>query len=633
MKKLHVLLLLPLMMLLLSSPSQAQYEQQERIISFRSFIRVHNDGTITVNEKITVYCGLDQIKRGIFRVLPVVSKDKYGNSFRTRYNILSVERDGVPEPYKIKFENQKKKIYIGQEDVFLKPGVYTYDISYEAPRQIGFFEGYDEIYWNVTGNDWAFQIDTAEAIIRLPAGTNIMSHSVYTGAYGSKGEDARYFVESNGDIHFISTAALGSYEGMSVAVAFPKGIIPQPTTMDNIMFLLRDNPGTTAALVIFILSFLYFLLAWFKVGIDPAKGSIMPMYYPPDDLSPAAMRYLDKMAFDNKIFSSGIVNMAVKKYLRITQSGKEFTLERTSQKNVQLSAEENAAAASLFGGGDSIELDNSNHTAIMKSINDMHNSLKEKYVGKLFFTNTKWWIPGLLVAILAVVLQIILADDKVNLLIVACILTPLVFLVSSIFMSIFKLGSKQGSSTGKRILSAFSLLPMIIVCIALFMLFGTSLPLFPIAVIALLIAQLVIFFYLLKAPTKEGRKVMDHIEGFKLYLSVAEKDELELRNPPEKTPELFEKYLPYAMALGVENKWGERFTSILARAMEEGTYHPNWYTGATLMAITSSSFAHDFGSSFSSAISSSSVSPGSSSGGFGGGFSGGGGGGGGGGGW
>jgi uncharacterized membrane protein len=174
---------------------------------------------------------------------------------------------------------------------------------------------------------------------------------------------------------------------------------------------------------------------------------------------------------------------------------------------------------------------------------------------------------------------------------------------------------------------------MIAICIVLVLVFGPMLPVFPVAVIALLIAQLVIYFYLLKAPTKEGRKVMDHIEGFKLYLSVAEKDELELRNPPEKTPELFEKYLPYAMALGVENKWGERFTSILARAMEEGTYHPNWYTGATLMAITSSSFAHDFGSSFSSAVSSSSIAPGSSSGGFGGGFSGGGGGGGGGGGW
>jgi uncharacterized membrane protein YgcG len=420
---------------------------------------------------------------------------------------------------------------------------------------------------------------------------------------------------------------------MSVAVAFPKGVIAEPTDMDNLMYLLRDNPGTTAALVIFILSFLYFLYAWFKVGKDPAKGSIMPLYYPPDDLSPAAMRFLLRMGFDNKAFSAGIVSMAVKKYLKIKQSGKEFTLTRTQQKDIQLSTEENAIAVVLFGGRDSIVLTNTNHTVIAKAIKEMRSSLEKKYIGKLFFTNTKWWVPGLLAALLGVALQIFLADDKATFLITACVVTPIIFITSALFMNVFKLGNKQSASIAKRVFSFIILIPMLAVCAILAAVFYTTIPLFPVIVVALLLAQAVVYYYLLKAPTTEGRKVMDHIEGFKLYLSVAEKDELELRNPPEKTPELFEKYLPYAMALGVENKWGERFTSILARAMEEGSYHPNWYTGATLMAITSNSFAHDFGSSFSSAISSSSIAPGSSSGSGGGGFSGGGGGGGGGGGW
>ena len=143
-----------------------------------------------------------------------------------------------------------------------------------------------------------------------------------------------------------------------------------------------------------------------------------------------------------------------------------------------------------------------------------------------------------------------------------------------------------------------------------------------------------LFYRLLKAPTQSGRKIMDQIEGFKLYLSVAEKERLNLLNPPEKTPELFERYLPYALALDVENAWSEQFAEVLARAgTESQPYSPVWYSGSSWDSFHTSSFADSLGSSFAGAISSSSTAPGSSSGSGGGGSSGGGGGGGGGSGW
>jgi uncharacterized membrane protein len=149
-------------------------------------------------------------------------------------------------------------------------------------------------------------------------------------------------------------------------------------------------------------------------------------------------------------------------------------------------------------------------------------------------------------------------------------------------------------------------------------------------VIGLFMAGL--FYNLLKAPTSQGRQILDLIDGFKLYLSVAEKDRLNLENPPERTPALFEAFLPYALALGVEQKWSEQFASVLAVAGQE-QYSPSWYVGrnwttTNLVVMTSS-----MSSSLSSAISSASTAPGSSSGSSGGGSSGGGGGGGGGGGW
>ncbi|MES2605201.1 MAG: DUF2207 domain-containing protein, partial [Pseudomonadota bacterium] len=144
------------------------------------------------------------------------------------------------------------------------------------------------------------------------------------------------------------------------------------------------------------------------------------------------------------------------------------------------------------------------------------------------------------------------------------------------------------------------------------------------------------FAWLLRAPTPEGRKLMDQLEGFKLYLEVAEKEEMNLRNPPELTPELFERYLPYAIVLGVEHAWSERFERALAAMRHDMRspyhhYHPLWYTGH-FNAAHMGDFTRSVGSSFNSAISSAAVAPGTRSGSGGGGFSGGGGGGGGGGG-
>ena len=127
---------------------------------------------------------------------------------------------------------------------------------------------------------------------------------------------------------------------------------------------------------------------------------------------------------------------------------------------------------------------------------------------------------------------------------------------------------------------------------------------------------------------------MDKIEGFKQYLSVAEKDRLSLLNPPEKTPRLFERYLPYALALDVEQEWCEQFSHVLENASrDDGGYRPGWYAGTTWRPGSMSGLASSLGTSLSGAISSASTSPGSSSGSGGGGSSGGGGGGGGGGGW
>ena len=157
-----------------------------------------------------------------------------------------------------------------------------------------------------------------------------------------------------------------------------------------------------------------------------------------------------------------------------------------------------------------------------------------------------------------------------------------------------------------------------------------------VVVAGLLVLLNLVFYHLLKAPTRLGRRAMDAIEGFREYLSVAEQDRMNLLNPPDRTPELFERFLPYALALGVEQQWAEQFSNVLAHASSEAAsgrhYSPRWYSGRSFDGGLGN-FASTLGGGFSGAVSAASTAPGSSSGSGGGGSSGGGGGGGGGGGW
>jgi hypothetical protein len=116
----------------------------------------------------------------------------------------------------------------------------------------------------------------------------------------------------------------------------------------------------------------------------------------------------------------------------------------------------------------------------------------------------------------------------------------------------------------------------------LYVLFTQGSPLMA-ALLLLLVGVNFLFYRLLQAPTLAGRRLLDELAGFRMYLDVAEKDELRVRRGPERTLQLFEKYLPYALALGVENAWAEQFSDILDRARATGGADavPRWYSGSS----------------------------------------------------
>jgi len=546
----------------------------ERILEYRSDIQVHENGRLTVSEFIRVQAEGHNIRRGIYRDFPTRYRDRLGNYITVEFIPLSVHRNGNPETWHSKDMSNGVRVYAGSEHRMVEPGVHEYELVFSTNRQLGFFDDHDELYFNAIGNGWVFPIDkavvTVTLLFQISAGQ--LDLSVYQGPYGSKEASASIDVISASKVRFETSRPLQPREGLTIAVGWPKGLIAEPGLEQKIYWFLGDNAAAIVLLLGLLAPLGWYLWAWNKVGRDPGKGVIIPRFQPPQGLSPAASRYVKDMSFDPHAFTAATISLAVKGQLVIEEDGKDFTLKRVPDApGAQLTPGEQAVLNSLLPHrSSSIEMDNENHAQFQAARKELHKELKKEYLGRLFHLNGIYLAPPILMSVAAAV-------------------------IAAFF------------DGGPPVWISYLVLTMA--------LHGLS-------------------AILMRAPTPAGRLVMDEIDGFKMYLDTAEQDRLDRMRSPALTPEVFEAFLPYAYALGVENNWCQRFAREMPRELQQKSgYHPGWYSGRFHGIKALNHLGDDFGSSFSSAISSASTPPGSSSGSGGGGSSGGGGGGGGGGGW
>ena len=610
---------------------------EEVIQNYDSNVVIDSDGSLNVTEKITVTAEGKEIKRGIYRDFPTQYKDIYGNNYKVKFELLSVHRNGRPEDYHTESTRNGIRIYIGHKNRMLKHGTHTFTLKYYTSRQLGFFENYDELYWNVTGNDWAFPILQASAKIQLPPGVTV--HQIetdgYTGAMGDKGKNFVVSMLDDNTVFFDVTDNLPLHHGLSVVVNWPKGYVIEPTQEQKISWFFQDNRAVVIGISGLTLLIIYYYLAWLKVGRDPEKGVVYPQYEPDKSHSPASMRFVKKMGYDKKTFSAALVNMAVKGYLSISESGSHFSLKKTGNP-AKLSIGELAIAKSLFSEKDEITLKRSEHKAIGKALLAHEKVLRRDYEKIYFNTNKLGLAPGWLISVITLVLTVLAINTPGAKEIVAFF---------TLWLSIWSIGVAFLSiaiyRAWKNIRGFLSLFPALFTTAfavpffageftGLFLMWqnaGTGV----FVVFILVIVINVLFYEWMKAPTYKGRTLLDKLDGFKLYLDVAEADEIKLKHAPSLTPKLFEKFLPFAIALDVETQWAERFHSVFSQLEQQGQSHsPIWYRGNRWQSNNLTGFSSAVGSSLSSAVASSSTAPGSSSGSGGGGSSGGGGGGGGG---
>jgi hypothetical protein len=210
-------------LLLLALPAAARAE--ERILRYHSDVRIQPDSSLDVSETIDVTVENDRIKRGIYRDFPTRYRGRNGSQVRVGFTFHDATLDGLPVPAVVEPLGNGVRIKVGDAEKTVPVGEHRYVINYRATRQIGRFKDFDELYWNATGNGWIFPIDQAEVRIRLPSGVRFGQRAAYTGAQGSTASNAEVSSESDGDIRFRTTQPLGSNEGLTVAVAFPKGAV------------------------------------------------------------------------------------------------------------------------------------------------------------------------------------------------------------------------------------------------------------------------------------------------------------------------------------------------------------------------------------------------------------------------
>jgi len=618
---------------------------QERVIRFDSVIEVVEDNSLIVTETIKIRADGDIFKRGIVRTFPLTRRlPNQKRLTRVGFEILSVEKDGTPEPYHTNSGFHSIDIYVGESDVFLQFGRdYTYKLTYRTTKQVGFFDDFDELYWNVNGNGWALDFDEISATVILPSNIRqqVISTSAYTGYEGDTGNDFRMSRTPEGYHRWETTRRLQPYEGITIALSWPIGTIQRPTEEEMAYQEFLGELGNWVLSIGAILIAVYYAFFWFRVGIDPRPGTIFPLFRPPHDLSPAAIRYVRNMGWDNKAFSAAILGAASRGWLTINQTKKKYSIERKGSATESLPLDEKAGFDTLLGTSPKLELDQKNHATFSSAQRAIEKVLKSAHDKVHFRRNTGYVVGGVILSLVVTLASLILmslyADVDTDSMVVMYILTGAGFFVIPFQLGMFQAIKKAWKEPGVwNILGALfaSVFAIPMAALYLVFLFGFSWEISETLFVGLIIIFVVnaVFGTLMKARTPAGRTLLDEIEGFRMFLRATEQDRLEFLHPPDQTPELFERYLPYAVALNVENRWADQFSSVFRQLEQsgQGGYTPSYYRGS-MTSFSAANFSREMGSRLTSSLSSASSSP--SSGSSGGGSSGGGGGGGGGGGW
>lgn len=550
-----------------SAVFQFAHAEDEQINFFNSDITVNQDASISVVETIEYVAPYE--KHGIFRNIPIAYEDKDNKKFYLGVSDISVKRDGSDEKYSQSKSGDDLELKIGDKDKTIT-GAHKYEISYKLTGVINNFDSRDELYWNVTGEDWDFPIEKTSATVRLPDQIKFSdtTSSCYTGPAGSTEKNCQINSELPQTFSTDKT-------NLTVAIDWPTGIIDK--TQRNYSYAMGYlGAGMSPALIVLIFAlpllipigvFIAMYKSFKKTGYDLGrrKISIAPEFAPPKDLNPAEMGIILDENLQMRELTAEIIKFAVDGFIKIVEvkgkwySGKDYELTKIKELPKSASAYQVKLMSTLFNGNQTRKISQlKTEKDGYKDWNDIKSKAYEDVEQKGYFTanpqavRSKYYIIGVIMFFVGILTIIV------------------------------------GSLGGSLILSAVIVL---------------------------------IFARLMPQRTAKGSEALAQIKGFEMFIARAEK----YRAKWAEKENLFFDFLPYAIMFDQTKKWANAF-----KGVDLG--QPDWYQGnwATFNAVYFASSLSNFSSGISSA-SMSGAQGGSGAGG--GGFSGGGFGGGGGGSW
>jgi hypothetical protein len=451
----------------------------------------------------------------------------------------------------------------------------------------------------------------------------------YTGRQGSA-ETAYYAsVDNQGNASFRTTRALAPHESLTLVARWPKGFVSPPTAEQKHQYFMEDNQASLIGLLGLMVVLVYYAVVWFVMGRDPARSEIIPLSQPPLGFSPAGIRYYWCREFDPKTLVANLVDLAVKKRFAVLEDlFGSYILGRVKSSppptgvrvisseapRSEITADEKLLLQKLFSGGDTVQLEPAECALVGGSMEALHHYLRCRLEKVYLMANARYLIPGLLITLATVVRCgfAIQGVQRFPLLLVTIGLVPwslgclsLGELAIATWRTAF-FGPYHAPTARKQavVVSAICL-PFFIGEVVGLIVVAWAASIGVAAVMVLMVAIDYLFHILLKTSARSGRALSNQIEGFRMFLATTDQDRLGADIPTKVNPDLFEKFLPYALALNVETVWGERLAAALGQIAKRGTidYSPRWYSGPGWNPITVSTFATSLGNSFASAIS------------------------------
>jgi hypothetical protein len=551
----------------------------ERVLHFDSNLQVRPDGTLQVTETITLTAIGEKIRHGLVRKFPVRYQSNQGRTIEVGFELRQALCNGQPEPYRLEHETGTVLVYVGRKDTLLIPGVYTYTLVYRTRRQLGFFPRHDELYWNVTGSQWPFDIEKATARVDLPTGASILETAAYTGTFGTQTDDVIRSVDEHLQPIFATKRPLHPGEGLTVAASWPRGFVRRPDAQEQFLQDLQDwipfqglaSLGTLTALLLFYGG------VWKFAVRRPRPGAPLLRTVPPPALLPAEVRCLWKGRTDAKAAAAALCQLAVKGFLAIREENQGLSL-LLAQNPPAAAPEEQALLQALFPAGARLDLNGGNPAPLQAFAAVLRRQLAAGCEPAFFKSCRQYLIGGGVLSLAGWVTMVCLATDAANTAgLEALWLFWMVTAVGMLLLAAFQFKTALVSRKIKLWLLCLFEIGVVVFIAALAQSLWTRVAegLTPAGALACALVPWVHAgaFWLFRVRTPAGQAAADQIRDFRFFLLGKARGRRARPEADEITPALFEAYLPHALALDAERAWSRQ-------GLPQGTaYAPAWYAG------------------------------------------------------